>query len=82
MSPLEVVAVFEKTGGKKFEVQHVPVAALEAQRNAAPDDLGKSFSSLMLVYAEGSEINMKETLKSFPIKLRAVEDYAKQVSHG
>ena len=80
LSPLEVVALFEKSGGRKFEVQHVPVAALEAQKNAAPDDLGKSFSSLMLVYAEGSEINMKETLHSFPLKLKSVLDYAKQVS--
>jgi uncharacterized protein YbjT (DUF2867 family) len=79
LSPLEVVALFEKAGGKKFELQHVPVEALQAQKNAATDDLSKSFASLMLVYATGNEINMQQTLKSFPVKLNSVCDYAKRV---
>jgi uncharacterized protein YbjT (DUF2867 family) len=79
LSPLEVVALFEKAGGKKFELQHVPVEALQAQKNGATDDLSKSFASLMLVYATGNEINMQQTLKSFPVKLNSVGDYAKQV---
>lgn len=79
LSPLEVVALFEKAGGKKFELQHVPVEALQAQKNAATDDLSKSFASLMLVYATGNEINMQQTLKSFPVKLNSVVDYAKRV---
>jgi uncharacterized protein YbjT (DUF2867 family) len=53
LSPLEVVALFEKAGGKKFELQHVPVEALQAQKNAATDDLSKTFASLMLMYATG-----------------------------
>jgi uncharacterized protein YbjT (DUF2867 family) len=80
LSPLEVVALFEKAGNRKFELQHVPVGALEAQRNAAPDDLGKSFSTLMLSYAAGDEIDMKETLKLYPMKLRSVKEYAEQMS--
>lgn len=79
LSPLEVVALFEKAGGKKFELQHVPVEALQGQKNAATDDLSKSFANLMLVYAAGNEINMQQTLKVFPIKLNSVRDYAKQV---
>lgn len=79
LSPLEVVALFEKAGGKKFELQHVPVQALQEQKNAAPDDLGKTFTSLMLIYAAGQEINMQQTLKAFPVKLNSVSDYAKWV---
>jgi len=79
LSPLEVVALFEKTGGKKFELQHVPVEALQGQKNAAPDDLSKTFASLMLNYAAGQEINMQHTLKAFPLKLTSVNDYAKRV---
>lgn len=80
LSPLEVVALFEKTGGRKFELQHVPVEALHGQKNAATDDMSKSFASLMLLYANGQEINMKEMLKTFPVKMNSVGDYAKRVS--
>jgi hypothetical protein len=69
LSPLEVVALFEKAGGKKFELQHVPVEALQAQKNAATDDLSKTFANLMLVYATGNEINMQQALKVFPGKI-------------
>jgi len=79
LSPLEVVSIFEKAGGKKFELQHVPVEALQAQNNAAPDDLSKTFASLMLTYAAGNEINMQQTLKAFPVKLNSVNDYATRV---
>ena len=79
LSPLEVVALFEKTGGKKFELQHVPVEALQGQKNAAPDDLSKTFASLMLVYAGGNEINMEQALKAIPLKLNSVRDYANRV---
>ncbi len=79
LSPLEVVSIFEKTGGKKFELQHVPMEALQGQYNAAPDDMSKSFASLMLLYANGQEINMKELLKAFPVKLNSVKDYAQRM---
>lgn len=79
LSPLEVVALFEKASGKKFDLQHVPVEALKAQKNSAADDLGKTFASLMLNYAAGQEINMSQTLKTFNVKLNSVADYAKRV---
>lgn len=80
LSPLEVVSIFEKASGKKFDLQHVPVAVLEGQKAAAPDDLGKSFSALMLTYAAGNEINMKETLKTFPVKMKSVQEHARQIT--
>jgi NADH dehydrogenase len=79
LSPLEVVSIFEKTGGKKFELHHVPFEALQGQYNAAQDDMSKSFASLMLFYANGQDINMKELMKAFPVKLNSVKDYANRV---
>jgi uncharacterized protein YbjT (DUF2867 family) len=80
LSPLEVVEIFEKTGGKKFEKQHVPMEALQGQYSAAPDDMSKSFAALMLFYANGHEVNMKEMLKMVPVKLKSAQEYAKQVT--
>jgi uncharacterized protein YbjT (DUF2867 family) len=79
LTPLEVVAIFEKAGGKPFKVQHVPLEALQAQYAQAPDSLSKSFASLMLQYAEGSEIDMQQVMKDFEIELTTVDEYASKV---
>ena len=80
LSPQEVVAIFEKAGGKKFELQYVPLGALQGQKSAAQDDMSKTFASLMLWYAAGHDVNMKELLKAFPLKLKSVQEYARQVN--
>ena len=80
LSPLEVVAVFEKVSGRHFEVSHVPVAALQAQQAGATDSLSKSFSGLMIGYAQGDVIDMRATLQKFPITLTSVQEYAQRVS--
>jgi uncharacterized protein YbjT (DUF2867 family) len=82
LSPHEVVEIFEQHSGRKFKLEHVPAEAIHAQKNAAADSLTESFASLMLAYAEGASINMEKPLKSYPIKLSSVKDYAKQVMPG
>ncbi len=77
LSPLEVVNVFETSHGKKFELQFVPEEALRAQKDGAQDPLSESFAALMLGVANGSEIDMKNTIEVFPMKLTSVNDYAK-----
>ncbi len=77
LSPLEAVNIFETTKGTKFVLQFVPMEALKAQRDAAQDPLSESFATLMLGVVNGSEIDMKNTLDDFPIKLTSVIDYAK-----
>jgi len=79
LSPFEVVKIFEQHTGTKFKVEHVPEDAIRAQKNAATDSLTESFAALMLAYADGSTINMNESLKACPIELTSIEDYAKQV---
>lgn len=80
LSPLEVVALFENACGKKFELQHVPVAALQGQKESATEDMGNTFAGLMLNYATGSAIDMSQTLKAIPVKMNSVADYVMRVS--
>jgi uncharacterized protein YbjT (DUF2867 family) len=79
LSPLEVVAIFERIGGRSFALEHVPEQALRAQFDAATEPLEKSFAALMLGYLEGDAIDMASTQKDFGIKLTTVEEYARAV---
>lgn len=75
VSPLEVVNIFEKATGRKLEVQFVPAEALTAQQNAAIDPMQQSFAALMCCAAAGDPIDMRSTLKAFPLQLTSVEEY-------
>lgn len=79
LSQLEAVKIFEESSGRKFEVQTNPKEALHSQLDEAPDPMQQSFAGLMLCLANGDTIDMKETLKAFPVKLTSVKDYARSV---
>jgi NADH dehydrogenase len=79
LSPRNVVKIFERIGGKNFEVTPVPVEALQGQMAGATDPMQKSFVGLMIGYASATAIDMTATLKTFPLKLRTVEAYARSV---
>lgn len=79
LTPLAAVRIFEKVGGRPFEVQHVPEEALQAQQKKATDPMQQSFAALMRCYAAGDSIDMEDTLKAFPIQLTSVRDYAERV---
>jgi NADH dehydrogenase len=79
LSARNVVKIFEKIGGKAFEVTQVPIEALQGQMAGATDPMQKSFVGLMLGYASSTAIDMTATLKTFPLKLRTVEAYARSV---
>ncbi|MDQ2976015.1 MAG: SDR family oxidoreductase [Acidobacteriota bacterium] len=76
MSPLEVVRIFEQVQGRAFEIQYVPEAALLEQKKTADDPLQQSFAGLMLYYAAGNVIDMRETLQKFPVELTSLKVYA------
>jgi len=78
LSPLEVVRIFEQVGGRAFRVEHVDEKTLRDQRAAATDPLQQSFAALMLAYAQGDAIEMTQTLRTFPLKLVSVSDYARR----
>ena len=83
LSPLEVVKTFEDVTGRKFIVEHVPVADLEAQKRGAPDPLEESFARLMLNYAAGDPMpEARGTADTLGVQLTSVRDYAKAVTAG
>ncbi|MBZ5621206.1 MAG: SDR family oxidoreductase [Acidobacteriia bacterium] len=79
LSPLEVVARFEKIGGRPFRLEHVPEQALLAQFEGATDSLQKSFGALMLGYLHGDAMNMAPVVETYGIKLTNVNEYARIV---
>ena len=82
LSPLEVVARFEKIGGRPFQLEHVPEQALRAQFDAATDPMQKTFAGLMLGYLYGDAIDMAPVVDQFGIQLASVDDYARGVLGG
>jgi uncharacterized protein YbjT (DUF2867 family) len=82
LSPLEVVARFEKIGGKPFHLEHVPEEALRAQFDAATDPMQKTFAGLMLGYLFGDAIDMAPVVDQFGIQLTSVDEYAHSVLGG
>ncbi len=79
LSQLQAVHIFEELSGRSFEVQHVPEEALAEQQQTATDPAQQSFAALMQWYAKGDTVDMGETLKTFPVQLTSVRDYAQSV---
>jgi uncharacterized protein YbjT (DUF2867 family) len=79
LTPLEVVKIFEEESGRRFETEIVPEAKLREQFDSANDSLDKSFPGIMLKYARGEAINMAGLLKSIPVRITSVREYAKSV---
>ena len=79
LSPLDVVARFERIGGRPFQLEHIPESVLRSQFEAAADSMQKSFAALMLGYLQGDVINMAPVVKTFGIGLSSVDDYARSV---
>lgn len=79
LSPLDVVAVFEKGTGQPFEKQFVPEPALLAQLEQANDPLAETFLKLQLEYAHGCIMVSSEALRAMPLNLRTVDQYATEV---
>jgi uncharacterized protein YbjT (DUF2867 family) len=76
LTPLQVVKIFERAYGRPFTTEHVTAEALLAQQQAASDPMQQSFSGLMRCYAAGDPIDMESTLRSFPVALTSVGEYA------
>ena len=79
LSPLEVVARFERISGRSFQLEHVSESALLSQFQGATDSLQKSFAALMLGYSRGDAMDMASVVETFGIKLASVNDYARSM---
>ena len=80
ITPHQAIVLFEQAGGRPFEVTHVPISALQEQLGAAQDPMQKTFAALMLGYAATTPIDMTATLKTFPLTLGTVGEYARNVT--
>ena len=78
LTPNEVVGMFEQIGGRKFEVQYVPVVALQAQQASATNPVQQSFAGLMLRYAAGDP-DTPSLPESLSPPATSVRDYAQKV---
>jgi len=78
LSIRKVVAIFEALTGHPFQIDAVPLPAIEQQYLLAPDPISKTFAALALGVAQGDAIDMTETLRRLPIALRSVRDFAQQ----
>ena len=76
LTPLRVVRIFEDVTGRSFTVEHVPLGALEKQYAEAQDPMSRTFAALMLEYAHGCPMDMRETLDLMPRPLTTIRDYA------
>ncbi|HEX9287015.1 MAG TPA: NmrA family NAD(P)-binding protein, partial [Thermoanaerobaculia bacterium] len=82
LTPLEVVRIFEERGGKKFDLDYVPEEALINAKANAKNPVEETFAGLQLFYARGFEVDTRQTLARFPMRLTSVRDYADGVLAG
>ena len=79
LSPNEVIRIFEERSGRKFDVERVPESALKEMKARATNPLEETFAGLMLLCAGGDEIDMRETLRRYPVRMTTVREYAEGV---
>lgn len=79
LSYLEAVDLFQNITGRKFSVQKITPEFLLSQKNQSKDPFSQSTISYSLDLAQGDEIDMRETLNNYLMKLTTVQDYAKQL---
>jgi uncharacterized protein YbjT (DUF2867 family) len=82
LSPNEVIRIFEDRSGRRFEVERVPEAALKEMKARATNPVEETFAGLMLFCAGGDEIDMRETLRLYPVRMTTVREYAERVLSG
>jgi uncharacterized protein YbjT (DUF2867 family) len=74
LSPLDIVHMFEESEQRSIDTSFIPVEILIAQKESADDPLSQSFAGLMITYAGGAIVPMKETQNTFNIKLISVKE--------
>jgi uncharacterized protein YbjT (DUF2867 family) len=79
-SQLDVVKLFERTTGRRFAVEHVPLAALDAQHQS-DDPLQKTFAALSLSYAIGDAVpEARANAARYGVSLTPLADFAGKAS--
>jgi NADH dehydrogenase len=79
LSPLDVVAIFERLSGRPFAREFVPEAALEAQHGSALDPRQRTFFAIACQYARGFKVDATTLPNGAPRPTTTVEEYARRV---
>jgi uncharacterized protein YbjT (DUF2867 family) len=82
LSPLEVVRMFEKISGRRFEMQFAPEEQLQTRKTAATNPVEQTFADLMLSAAHDDSIDMSDTFTKFQVRPKSVHEYAELVTSG
>jgi uncharacterized protein YbjT (DUF2867 family) len=82
VSPRHAVKIFEKELGGPIEITNVPQEAIRQQYESATEEYEKTFAGLTLRITEEDQIDMKQTLKEFPVKMTSVRDYARKIAES
>jgi NADH dehydrogenase len=82
LSPLEVVRMFEKLSGRRFEMQFVPEEQLQARKTVATNPVGQTFADLMLSAAHDDSIDMSDKFTKFQVRPKSAHEYAEIVTSG
>jgi uncharacterized protein YbjT (DUF2867 family) len=82
LSPLEVVRLFEKVFGRRFETQFVPEEQLQARKTAATNPVEQTFADLMLSAAHDDSIDMSDMFTKFHVRPKSVREYAEMLTSG
>ncbi len=82
LSPLDVVRMFEKLSGRRFEMQFAPEEQLQARKTAATNPAEQTFADLMLSAAHDDSIDMSDTFTKFQVHPKSVHEYAEIVTSG
>lgn len=81
LAQLDVVKIFEELSGRKFELEHLPIEAMQGML-AADDLMTQTAAGLMLNCSRGDRLDLTEVLDILgvrPEELTTVRDYATRV---
>jgi NADH dehydrogenase len=79
LTTVEVVRLFEAATGGAFQIDRVPLGALEAELQSGADPLARSFAGLALSMASGEWIHDHRSVRDvFGMEFRSIRDYARQ----
>lgn len=75
LAPLRIVSMFEEIAGKKVQVEHLPVAAIEEMFRTAREPNTQALAAKMLVTARGQVVPSEPAQSLLPGRMITVRDH-------
>lgn len=80
ISPLDVLATFERLGAPSFKPRYITMAELAAQRSIAPDAIADARAALGTAVARGLAVEPGAALALLSDELISISDYGRRIS--